>query len=77
MSLHNLMKNPAQKEHVVAAISRLTERGAASPYGSGRLIATYLMANCEEFTTSEVRGYLKNLEGAIREFREELRGIES
>jgi hypothetical protein len=45
--------------------------------GCGNAIARYLLDNCEEFTPAEVRGWLKNLDGAMRELRAELRAIES
>jgi hypothetical protein len=68
---------PTQADLVRRAIEVVAQRGSASSPGSGGTIAFYLMESCELFTPGEVRGYLKNLEGAIRELKEELRAIES
>ena len=40
--------------------------------GCGNAVARYLVDNCEEYTPAEVRGWLKNLDGVMRELREEL-----
>jgi hypothetical protein len=66
-----------QGDLVRRAIGRVAQRGSLSSPSSGGTIAFYLLESCELFTPGEVRGYLKNLEGAIRELREELRVIES
>ena len=67
----------SQSALVRMAINRLRNRGAANPPCAGQAVAEYVFAHCEEFTPAEVRGYLKNLDGAMRELREELRAIES
>jgi hypothetical protein len=76
------MKGPLIKvrrePYVRRAIAVLENRGSANPPGSGKGIAEYLNAHVEDFgDISEVRHWIRNIEQAIREFREELRGIES
>jgi hypothetical protein len=77
MSLCTPEHEASQSQAVRNAIQVTAGRGAATPPGSGKVIADYLLAHCEEFSPSEVRGYLKNLNLAMRELREELRAIES
>ena len=62
---------PGQFDSIRRAITRLGERGDA-----GRSLQRYLTEQLDpENADQSVRCALKNLEGAIREMREELRAI--
>ncbi len=62
---------PAQLESIKRAICRLGERGDA-----GRALQNYLAAQLDDDNADQsVRCGLKNLEGAIREMKTELRAI--
>ena len=62
---------PAQFESIRRAIDRLGERGDA-----GRALHRYLAEQLDVDNADQaIRCALKNLEGAIREMREELRAI--
>jgi hypothetical protein len=64
--------------YVRRAIAVLANHGSANPPGSGKLIADYLNAHLEDAgDIGEVRRWLKNIDGALRSFREELRAIQS
>ncbi len=62
---------PSQLESIKRAMSRLGERGDA-----GRSLRDYLVHQLDEDNVDQsVRCAIKNLEGAIREMRDELREI--
>ncbi|WP_435017973.1 hypothetical protein TA3x_005596 [Tundrisphaera sp. TA3] len=62
---------PTQLNEIRLAISRLGQRGDA-----GRALQSYLTGQLDEENADQtVRCAIKNLEGGIREIREELRGI--
>jgi hypothetical protein len=65
-------------EFVRRAIDVLANHGSANAPGSGKAIADYLKAHIEDYgDIGEVRRWLKNIDGALRSFREELRAIQS
>lgn len=64
----------SEQEH--AAVERLAQRGAATPPGAGKQVADYIRAHAQRWDRAELRDLLKNLDGAIRELREELRSPE-
>jgi hypothetical protein len=71
-----LEQKASQAQAIRNAIQVAASRGKPVT-GCGNAIANYLVANLEEYTPAEVRGWLKNLDGVMRELREELRAIES
>jgi hypothetical protein len=65
-------------EYVRRAVAVLENHGSANAPGAGKLVADYLNAHVEDFgDLSEVRAWLKNIDGALRSFHEELRAIQS
>lgn len=63
--------SPAQLESIKDAINRLGDRG-----DGGRALRAYLDAQLDSDNADQsVRCALKNLEGAIREMRDQLRAI--
>ncbi len=62
---------PGQLESIRRAIARLGDRGDA-----GRALRAYLNEQLDEYNADQsVRCALKNLEGASREMRDQLRAI--
>ena len=63
--------SPAQLESIKRSIDRLGQRGDA-----GRALRAYLEGQIDEDNADQsIRCALKNLEGSVREMRDELRAI--